>query len=356
MQALLIIGLKLHLNNYVPEIYAFETKKEYYKSIIKARCEQNGIGFIGSSRIDFADDIAQIPYDKICNVWSGDLLADRASWQDISDILNTHGKTLYVVTDNIVELSDFDNIKFRNHIFLQALNFVQADPENYLHLNKSDYKRLYNCFIMRADANRQSWFYYFYIHNLLSKGYVSYIARDASDDNLPADQLFEMIFKDHGHGFSSTPAFVQAHHQLKGLIPYRNFQETHYVYDKILSSKYSIELESYATFDDHESYFICDKAWRSLMLPTVELVFAQKNVLQRLHELGFETNCYSIGYDDKPWIQRQQAILDVVINDSIDLNWKFLKEQALHNYNHLKKLHDNHEYNFVNDVIQGILD
>ena len=191
-------------------------------------------------------------------------------------------------------------------------------------------KKLYNCFINRVDPVRQSWFYMLWLHNLLDKGYVSFLMYQSS---IQID-LVKAFTKNHYAGQMHTvPKFETAFHALKDVIPYRNFTDTPNLDNLIQTSKYSLVLDTYATADDRIEKFVSEKVLRTLEIPTVEAFFVQKGCLKKLKELKFEFNDALLSHDDLPWTLRQQNLMQMIINDDVSVKNSYLIEKSRHNQN-----------------------
>jgi hypothetical protein len=195
--------------------------------------------------------------------------------------------------------------------------------------------KLYNCFIQRVCPTRQSWFYFLHHYDLLDKGYVSVLMKQLSSySNLTGQELFDFIH--HKYQLNQLPHFEKSYQELRSKVPYRNFTETNNLLPLILDSKFSLVLETYALEDDTNHWCFTEKSLRSLQFPTISLLFLQKYGISKLRELGFEFDSIIDSIDALPWQQRQQQLLQFLINNSVDFDSKTLYNQSQHNRQLLK--------------------
>ena len=235
------------------------------------------------------------------------------------------------------------------HPYLLGINHWHVDTDCYSHLQTNTPSKLYNCFINRIEPVRQSWFYFLHIHGLLNQGHVSYLAA-----SIPPELRQGLEFFDHVHNSSDLPKlekFQTAYEQLRSSIPYRNFKENSMLIDKILDSKYSLVLDTYAVSDDCNSWFISEKAARCLMLPTCHLMFLQKNTLQKLSELGIMIGQSNLTFDQESWQDRQQKSLQILISNQDEYNFIDLKKRALHNHHVFRTMFESNHSGFYDNVI-----
>lgn len=263
--------------------------------------------------------------DVLVSVLIYDLIPDSDWFCKLDKRLQGLSKKLYFFTDNIVgESYSFSNIKIFS---VPEILGITANYSNFDIFNGAAGK-LYNCFIQRVDSVRQSWFYFLYKKQLLDQGYVSFLLKQYDFFNvLNGKELFSWIH--HNFELHQLPHFQNAYDNLLDLVPYKNFDEKENLIPLILDSKYSVNLETYAN-SDYDCWCFTEKSLRSLQLPTVDLMFLQTGGYRILKQLGFELYDHS-EFDDLPWQQRQQHLLAVLENDSVDYNKNMLVEQALHN-------------------------
>jgi hypothetical protein len=263
-------------------------------------------------------------------MWLFDLISDYNYWKKINQICAESGKVLFVITDNILK---FDDLEFVNFFSCPELLGVTASydvPANNIHPTK-----LYNCFIQRVDSVRQSWFYFLYHHNLLDQGYVSLLLKQLTIySSLTGKELFDYIHQQ--HALYQLPHFEQAYQSLKNQVPYRNFVEEYNLLPLIQDSKYSLVLETFAVDDDRNQWCFTEKLLRALQSTNFVLPFCQKGGIAVLKSLGFQFNLDLYHLDQLSWHERQQQLLNFLINDPIDYDADMLYNTSLHNQQLLK--------------------
>lgn len=295
-------------------------RRHLYRTIFK-RTEQNNFEFVEHNQID----ITQKKSDILVSAYIYDLINSRDWFDRLNDKLQACSKKLYFFTDNVVgESYRFSNIEIFSipEILGITANF------SFIEFPTASPGKLYNCFIQRADSVRQSWFYFLFEKNLLNKGYVSYLLKQLDVYSKLTDKdLFTWIHNNFEMG--SLPHFQNAFSNLINQVPYRNFVEQNNLIPLILDSKYSLNLETYAN-RDQDCWCFTEKSLRSLQLPTIDLMFLQTGGYTILKNLGFELLDHS-EFDNLPWQERQQKILEILTNDTVEYNYNLLKEQAYHN-------------------------
>jgi hypothetical protein len=115
--------------------------------------------------------------------------------------------------------------------------------------------------------------------------------------------VFEQQFHRHLQIFHSE------HEKAKTMVPYRNFDCD--LQTAIMQTEFSIVLET--CFDRNEVITFSEKIFRCLKLPRPWVIFAMKNAVSYLRDLGFDVldDVVDHGYDSIEFaIERQVAILD----------------------------------------------
>lgn len=279
-----------------------------------------------------------------------DITLTQQQMTDINVWLELNDRQLLIFTDSLTCQDRFGNIKIISHPALFGLNYLHVNPVCFQDIEHNHPSRLYNCFIHRADSVRQSWFYNLYTHNLLDQGYVSYLCYTLDNySQKRKHELFENIH--YQFKLNEIDTFDQAYNILKSQIPFQNFVENQKLHDKILDSKYSLVLDSYAVWDDANAWFISEKICRSLMLPSLHLIFAQQGTLHQLAQLGIEIDQPNLDVDNLPWIQRQQQLCDQLLQDTQHYDYPKLKQRALHNYHLFKNLYDHNIQRLYSEAI-----
>jgi len=286
-------------------------------------CQKNSITFSSNYSVD---TIKSSPHDKIVMTWLFDLVPGIDHWQQINTLCQDLGKICFVITDNLIDIDDFEFVKFFSYPKLLGVTSAYKDIE----FTPTQPNKLYNCFIQRVDSVRQTWFYFLHQNNLLDQGYVSLLLKQLSSySSLTGQALFDHIHKK--YQLNALPHFEEAYQKMRDQVPYRNFEEKNNLLPLILDSKYSLVLETYAIDDDCMRWCFTEKSLRSIQFPTVSLLFLQKHGIQKLKELGFEIGSYMDSIDDQPWQHRQRLLIEILANDCIDIDWKQLYNQSKHN-------------------------
>jgi hypothetical protein len=262
---------------------------------------------------------------KGVHFWPGDLIPDLEHWTKLNQKYRQQGFTLFVLTDNFIEIDDLECIKFHSDPTLHSI-FCSFNGDCIVNKNPS---KLYNCFMQRIESVRQSWFYFLYLRNLLDKGYVSFLLKQlTSYSNLTGAELFDYIhftFK-----LDAVPGFSEAYQQLRPQVPYRNFVENKNLPFYIQDSKYSLVLETYATDPATDRWSVNEKAIRALCFSGIPLLFLQARAVEKLKSIGFQID-YHDQIDTLPWVDKQRALLDIIENDAIDFNCKYNYNKAMYN-------------------------
>lgn len=289
---------------------------------IKSWCKHNDIGFFSTY-----DKIELLNFDKFVKLCVFELIADQATLTALDRTLKSNGQHLFYLTDNLLDPKKTE--PFKHITFVSITELLGIVSLHTVSPNPSP-SRLYNCFIQRVDSVRQSWFYFLQHHELLPKGYVTFLLfqhRFYSDKT--GIQLYDWIHQN--YELYNLPHFDQAYHQLRPHVPYRNVPETTDLYKYASDCKYSLVLETYAVEDDSVGFCITEKTHRALQTPTINLIFAQQRSLFHLSQLGFQISDQMLKIDRLPWIERQQRILEILIDDCFDFDAKMLYNQAIHN-------------------------
>jgi hypothetical protein len=290
---------------------------------IQQFCKSNNIVFIHRFSVTSIENFKNSVFLYICLF---DQVPDYNFWKNVNQLYQQQGKLLIVLTDNILKFDDLSCIKFFSCPTLLGITASYSDFK----IKATNPTKLYNCFIQRVDSVRQSWFYFLYQHNLLDQGYVSLLMYQKQNySKLTGVELFDYI---HSHyQLNTIPHFEQAYQDTRSLIPFRNFVETDSLLPYILDSKYSVALETYACEDSQTQWCFTEKSLRSLQLPTIPLLFVQRGGIGVLKSLGFKINNAIDQLDDLHWQQRQQHLLRILIDDSVDFDIETIYNQSQHN-------------------------
>ena len=263
--------------------------------------------------------------EKIVQMWLNDLLPSMDYWHIKNKQLQQLGVTMFVFTDNFINFEDLEFVKFYSDPYLHAIHGIYQDT---LTVNISPTK-LYNCLMQRVDSVRQSWFYFLHHKGLLDKGYVSFLLLQlANYSSLKGVELFDYIH--HNYQLDQLPHFNQAYTELRGQVPYKNFPEVLDLAPYIQDSKYSLVLETFATDPATDHWLITEKAIRAICFPSIPLLFMQTRAVEKLKSIGFQIDHHD-SIDVAPWQQRQQQLLEVIEQDSIDFDASVSYNRSMHN-------------------------
>jgi hypothetical protein len=301
----------------------WQSHRAEFEKNIHDWCTQNNIGLLGTYQ-----PIRSMKFDKIIKLTIFELIESFDRLQQLDYTFGQEGKHLFYLTDNLIDRTQSDLLKNITIIPINELFGIVSIVDD--DINTMHPTRLFNCFIQRVDSVRQSWFYFLKNHDLLDVGYVSFLLFQYL---FYSDKVGVELF-DHNHyhyNLNNLKHFHSAYTAMRDQVPYKNFPDTDDLASIVRKTKYSLILETYATSDDHIGYCYTEKLHRVLQIPTVNLFFSQKNSLSKLSELGFRIDDWMLEIDQYPWIQRQQKLLDILVNDSIDYNFSSMYNNALHN-------------------------
>jgi hypothetical protein len=227
---------------------------------------------------------------------------------------------------------------------------IQVDPQKPT--------KKFNCLINRMDPIRQSWFYQLIRRNLLDQGLVSFNMdiRSHTVDNQfdPGDDpltVFEQQFQRY------LQIFQPEHELSKTMVPYRNFDCDPQT--AIMQTEFSIVLET--SFDRNEVITFSEKIFRCLKLPRPWVMFAMKNAVAYLKNLGFDVldDLVDHAYDSIEFaIDRQVAILDqcqIMCQRELTTNdIKRCEQAAQHNQNLLEKMFETFHHDVNSSISNAV--
>lgn len=301
----------------------WQTHRNNFENKIRLWCLKNNIGFF-----DTYQSVTETTFDKNVKLTVFELIESFDYLTNLDVKLGNKGQHLYYLTDNLVDQSQATRLKNITVIsIVELFGMISVNPINRSSTNPT---KLFNCFIQRVDPVRQTWFYFLKKHNLLDKGYVSFLLfQYPFYSDKTGIELFEYIHQQ--YNLKSLPHFDQIYQELYPLVPYTNFTETGDLLKYVADSKYSLVLETYAINDGHIGTCYTEKIHRALQAPTINLIFAQQHSMAKLSNLGFQFSKCLLEIDQLPWIQRQQKLLDILVHDSIAFDTESLYNNALHN-------------------------
>ena len=213
-----------------------------------------------------------------------------------------------LVTNSWIVPGHLDSNKYEQ--FLPSWYGIYAGP---VETNPVHPEKKFNCFINRMDTIRQSWLYQLIRYNIFEQGFVSFnmdVSVGFQQGKFSADTTAADVFEEQ---FQSHLNIFQVEHDLiKTQVPYRNFNSTISLDHIIMTSEFSIVLETY--FDINEAITFSEKIFRCLKLPRPWILFAMKGSVQHLRNLGFDVldDLVDHSYDSIEFeIDRQVALLEL---------------------------------------------
>ena len=301
--------------------YVFRNGRTELGNELRKKCNKANIGFythITPAEIQRSNKTKNILY------WA-DIAYDPSHWVAINNACAKSGKYLHVITENFIDLDNLSNVTFTEHLELISLFAAYSSRIT----PQSAPSKLYNCFIQRVESVRQSWFYFLHLNELLDKGYVSFLLRQMTEYSaLNGVELFDYIHNTYNLGV--LPHFQEAYQKLRSQVPYKNFIESFDLTPLIEDSKYSLVLETYATETDVGYWCFSEKAIRALLTPTIPLIFGQKHMISHFQRAGFIINHHQ-DLDGLSWQERQQALLTILKEDSINCSANEISDIVAHN-------------------------
>jgi hypothetical protein len=210
-------------------------------------------------------------------------------------------------------------------------------------------EKKFNCFMNRMDSIRQSWLYLLIRRGVFDQGLISFrmdIGRHNVIDTpffsaeLSAQDVFTQQFQHY------MPNFAHEHEFIKNQVPYKNFDGS--LRQAIMQTEFSLVLETY--FDCNTNISLSEKIFRCLILPRPWLLFAVKNAVAHLRQIGFDVldDLVNHDYDNIDFeIDRQTALLDQVEllcqRTLTDSQIQRCEQAAAHNQLLLAQMHEKFE-------------
>ncbi len=312
-------------------------------------CQKNKVSFYGTSEL-----VNDSKFDKIIKLTVFELIDSFEYLQQLDIELGTKGQTLFYLTDNLIDTQKSKLFKNINIISIpQLIGMVRLQKIDTI---ANSPLKLFNCFIQRVDSVRQSWFYFLKHHDLLKKGYVSFLLFQYPfySDKTGLD-LFDC--NHYRYNLDKLEHFHNAYLCLRNQVPYRNFLHTDDLYSLIKNTKYSLVLETYAVDDDHIGYCYTEKLYRAIQSPTINLLFTQKNSLTKLSKLGFKIDDWLLEIDSLPWIERQTKLLTILVDDYIEFSFERLYNNAVCNRDLIADYRTQFlNGDYLNKILTGIIE
>lgn len=319
-----------------------------FETDIKSQCLKHGFGFFGTY-----DQIQPTKSDKIVKMTVFELIPNLSELTALNKVMGENGTHLFYLTDNLLDHSKLCQFEYITFVSIpELLGMISLST---IQPNTSP-SHLYNCFIQRVDSVRQSWFYFLHHHNLLDRGYVSFLLfQYAWYSDKTGVELYDWIHTQ--YALDKLPHFDAAYHALRPLVPFCNFDQNADLRTQANDCKYSLVLETYALNDHSAAFCFTEKTYRALQTPSINLIFAQQNSLAHLARVGFKIADCMLEIDCDPWIVRQQKILDILVNDNLQFDAESLYNQAMHNRDLIaiqkhKFLHGGFLEKILSDIVQ----
>jgi hypothetical protein len=151
-------------------------------------------------------------------------------------------------------------------------------------------------------------------------------------------QIFEYGFQQYHQ------IFKEEHKQIKDRIPFRTFKESNDLTNLILTSKFSLILETW--FHDNRVITFSEKTMRGLQLPRPWVLFSTQYAIKQLRNWGFDVldDIVDHSYDNiADSVLRQVCILDQMkLLASLDIELIVARciQASNHNQSILKMWHD----------------
>lgn len=264
--------------------------------------------------------------EKILWVWFGDCIpGDLDTWQAISDQCQRQGRRLYMVSDSLGTDPGLPGIKFYLDAVWQGIYHVHDDRV----LRNNPRERRFSCFVQRIDVVRQTWLYELHARGLLTQGWVSFLYKQlASDGGQSHLNLYHRLHE----SLKDNPLYDQCYRELQPQIPFVNIENVAEIEPYIETAKYGVSIDTYATKDRSLFRHATAQSMRLLQYPCLPLLFVQQNTVQEMRNLGLVVPDYHSVIDAMPvWQDRQDAILDILCQDSVDADNEQCLEWASHN-------------------------
>jgi hypothetical protein len=172
------------------------------------------------------------------------------------------------------------------------------------------------------------------------------ITRIPKFQSLTQIESFEKQFNQH------LKIFEAEHQQVRDKVPYKNFVDNGDLTNTIMSSKFSVVLETY--FDNNNIVTYSEKIFRALQLPRPWILFGPCLAVTHLRGMGFDVYDDIVNHDRYDLIEfeieRQVVILDMMEElcnlDIIKLNARLTQGQ-IHNQNLLKQFNNTWKEDFL---------
>jgi hypothetical protein len=243
----------------------------------------------------------------------------------------------YYIGDAVTPWTKFDLYPEVFGIYAHDFTYQEQQPS-----------KVFNCFINRGCATRQSWFYFMTRANLLDQGHVSFWCEDRFDKTSP-QEYSELLFQTYNRDMFSVE-----HAQMRDKIPYKNFNTT--LEEAIIDSSKSLVIETF--FEPNEHICYTEKTWRAIQMPRPMLLFSAQNAIQYLRDWGFDVfdDYVDHSYDSEPnKFVRQQMILNQ-LEKPVAYHPTVFDKKARHNRELLKSYQQqwNSKYQKVLDNIAEI--
>jgi hypothetical protein len=211
-----------------------------------------------------------------------------------------------LVTNNWIANGQLDPARyeqFSNSWYGMYHGTVQVDPVVPI--------KKFNCFINRMDPIRQSWLYQLLRRDVFDQGLISFNMDISRERRYTVNDTPHTVFEQQFQQYLQI--FQHEHNMIRGLVPYRNFDDADDLSSVIMQTEFSVVLET--CFDRNQLITFSEKIFRCLKLPRPWVMYAMKNAVAYLRTLGFDVldDLVNHDYDTVDFqIDRQVAILDQI--------------------------------------------
>jgi hypothetical protein len=240
-------------------------------------------------------------------------LADHKGKLDVVIVDACHAKQYQqgrtvLVTNNWLAPGELDESRYQQ--FPNSWYGLYAEPIVY---EPQTPTKKFNCFMNRMDPIRQSWLYQLIRLGIFDQGLISFnmdIGAHMQFQHCDPDDTPYTVFEKQFARYHSE-MFGTEHEFIKSQVPYRNFSVP--LDQAIMQTEFSIVLETY--FDRNELITFSEKIFRCLKLPRPWVVFAMKNAVAYLRDMGFDVldDLVDHSYDSVNFaMDRQLVILDQI--------------------------------------------
>lgn len=321
-----------HINDF--DVYCESNNRQRLTKKLKVIAKTLNLNYVGNG---FNNITTEIVSQCNNNIILSDCIGDLITQKDVLSWTNTckkYNKHLIVITDNIT--LNVKKIIKNNVVVLSVPELLSITSNLEKNLVFKNHNKLFNCFIHRTSAVRQTFFYNMVQHLDINDCYFSMHCYEPFLDISPKE-AFETA---HINGeMYKDSEFEKIYKIYKNKVPVKNFQEkNNNLNDLIQDTKFSVVLETYG--QEKNTPFICitEKTTRALTSMPIILLFSQKKSVEALENLGFLVNEITKQNDkmDNHWDRLFEIINILYYDDGTPYNKKTQKKYAKANIELLK--------------------